>query len=74
MSATTNNLISVAHAIRTRRKALSLTQADLAELCGIQRQTVGRLENADPYVALGTAMAIADALGLHAQFGSVSSN
>jgi DNA-binding XRE family transcriptional regulator len=45
-----------------------LTQTDLAELCNIQRQTVGRLENADPSVALGTAMSVADVLGLDAQF------
>ena len=65
MSDTANNLSSVAGAIRSRRKALGLTQRDVAELCGVQRQTIGRLERADPSVSFGTATAVADALGLH---------
>ena len=74
MSATANNLTSLAIAIRSHRKALGLTQTDLAELCNIQRQTVGRLENADPSVALGTAMSVADVLGLDAQFAPAGSD
>lgn len=64
MSAMTNNLDVLATAIRERRKALRLTQQDLADLCDVQRQTIGRLEAADPTVAVGTAMAVADTLGL----------
>jgi len=64
MSVAANNLRGLATVIRDRRKALRLTQQDLADLCGVQRQTIGRLEAADPTVALGTAMAVADALGL----------
>ncbi len=64
MSAPANNLASLAVLIRDRRKALRLTQQDLADLCGVQRQTIGRLEAADPTVAVGTAMAVTDALGL----------
>jgi DNA-binding XRE family transcriptional regulator len=60
----TNNLDVLATAIRERRKALRLTQQDLADLCDVQRQTIGRLEAADPTVAVGTAMAVADTLGL----------
>jgi transcriptional regulator with XRE-family HTH domain len=63
MSDTANNLSSVAGAIRSQRRALGLTQRDVAELCGVQRQTIGRLERADPTVSFGTAMAVADALG-----------
>ena len=70
MSDTANNLNVMALAIHTRRKALGLTQLDLAELCSIQRQTVGRLENADPTVSLGTAMAVADVLGLETQLAA----
>lgn len=70
MSDTANILQPFAVAIRARRKALSLTQLDLAEMCNVQRQTIGRLECADPNVALGTAMAVADALGLAPQFGA----
>jgi len=64
MSDTMNNLMSTASAIKTRRKALGLTQRDVADLCNIQRQTVGRLERADPNVSFGTAMRVADALGI----------
>ena len=64
MSDTANNLSSVAGTIRSRRRALGLTQRDVAELCGVQRQTIGRLEMADPAVSLGTAMAVTDALGI----------
>ncbi len=64
MSATSNNITAFAMAVRDRRKALRLTQQDLADLCDVQRQTIGRLEAADPTVAVGTAMAVADALGL----------
>lgn len=64
MSTTANNLAGLATLIRDRRKALRLTQQDLADLCGVQRQTIGRLEAADPTVAVGTAMAVADVLGL----------
>lgn len=68
MSDTTNNLESTASAIKTRRKALGLTQRDVADLCSIQRQTVGRLERADPTVSFGTVMGVADALGLRIRF------
>jgi len=64
MAATSNNLDRLATRIRDRRKALRLTQQDLADLCDVQRQTIGRLEAADPTVAVGTAMAVTTALGL----------
>ncbi len=64
MYATANNLDGFATLISDRRKALGLTQHDLADLCGVQRQTIGRLEAADPTVAIGTAMAVTDALGI----------
>ena len=64
MYVTANNMDGLATLIRDRRKALGLTQQDLADLCGVQRQTIGRLEAADPTVAVGTAMAVTDALGI----------
>jgi len=67
MSAMANNMYGFARLIRSRRKALSLTQQDLADLCDVQRQTIGRLEAADPAVAVGTAMAVAEALGIRVQ-------
>ena len=65
MSATANNLTTFAALIRERRRALGLTQQDLADLSGVQRQTIGRLEAADPTVAVGTVMTVADTLGIH---------
>lgn len=51
-------------ALRQRRKALRLTQRDLAELVGVTRQTIGRLERGDPSIALGTALDVADVLNV----------
>jgi len=64
MSDTTNNLVTLAAILRSRRRALLLTQEDVGDLCNVQRQTIGRLENADPTVSLGTAMTVADVLGI----------
>ena len=72
MSPTANNLDNLARSIRIRRKALRLTQQDLADLCGVQRQTVGRLEDADPTVSVGIVMAVADALGIRISTGGIS--
>ena len=64
MSAVANNLGTFAGLLRARRKALRLTQEDVGDLSGVRRQTVGRLEAADPAVSVGTAMRIADVLGI----------
>jgi y4mF family transcriptional regulator len=50
--------------VRKRRKALRLTQTDVADLVGVTRQTIGRLERGDATVSLGTALAVAGALGI----------
>ncbi|VAW08600.1 hypothetical protein MNBD_ACTINO01-821 [hydrothermal vent metagenome] len=65
MSVIANNLDRLAALILERRKALSLTQQDVADLCGVQRQTIGRVEAADPTVAVGTVMDVVDTLGIH---------
>jgi transcriptional regulator with XRE-family HTH domain len=59
-----NQASSIGAAIRIRRRALRLTQRDVAELCGVQRQTIGRLESGDTAVSLGTALTVAKNLGL----------
>jgi len=64
MSVTANNLENLAKLLHARRKALRLTQEDVGDLSGVRRQTVGRLEAADPTVSVGTAMRIADVLGI----------
>lgn len=63
-SRTNNHTTSFGAAIRIRRKALRLTQQDVAELCGVQRQTIGRLESGDSSVSIGTAKSVANAIGL----------
>jgi len=44
MSDITNIYEGIGRAIRTRRKQLSMTQLDLAEITGLQRQTISRVE------------------------------
>ena len=60
-----NNLAEFAVMLRARRRLLRLTQEDVGDLCDVQRQTIGRLERADPAVSIGIAMAVADALGIN---------
>lgn len=45
--------------IRARRKALGLSQEELARKCGVSRQTVNAIENDryDPTLALAFALA-----------------
>jgi HTH-type transcriptional regulator/antitoxin HipB len=64
MSSTANIRPHIGAAIRSRRRALGLTQQDVADLCGVQRQTVGRLEADDPAISLQIAASVADAVGL----------
>ncbi|MFV9673285.1 MAG: helix-turn-helix domain-containing protein [Acidimicrobiia bacterium] len=64
MSPTANIQPRIGAAIRSRRKALGLTQQDVADLSGIQRQTVGRLEADHPEISLQIAVSVADAVGL----------
>lgn len=51
-------------AIRLRRKALHLTQEDLADLVGVNRRLVSELERGTGSAALRTALAVCNALGL----------
>jgi transcriptional regulator with XRE-family HTH domain len=64
MSAATNILSELAMHIKVRRKALGLSQQDVADMCDVQRQTIGRIESADPTVAVGTVTAVTDVLGI----------
>lgn len=50
--------------IRTRRAALSLSQADLAERVGVDKRQIRRYEAGQTYPALPVAVAIAKALGI----------
>ena len=64
MSDLTNTLDELATLIRTRRKALGLSQQDVADMCDVQRQTIGRIESADPSVAVGTVATVTNVLGI----------
>ena len=50
--------------MRTRRRQLGLTQQDVADLTGLARYTIGRVEKGDPGTQLDTLGRVADAVGL----------
>ncbi|OFW66534.1 MAG: hypothetical protein A2Z12_01925 [Actinobacteria bacterium RBG_16_68_21] len=50
--------------IRARRKQLKLTQQDVADLTGLARYTIGRVEKGDAGTQLATLGRVADAVGL----------
>lgn len=50
--------------IAAGRRRLRRTQADLAERAGVSRETVSRVENGDPRVAVGTVLELATLVGL----------
>ena len=60
---------SIATAIRLRRKALGLTQAEAALLADLDRKTLGEIENArgNRGVSLRNLLAIAEVLGLEVE-------
>ena len=55
----------IGKAIRIRRKQLKLTQQDVADLAGLARYTIGRVEKGDSGTQLGTLSRIAGAVGLN---------
>ncbi len=64
MSDIANITLSIGAAIRTRRKQLGMTQLDVAEIAGLQRQTIGRVETGNEAVAVATVARVAAAVGL----------
>ena len=52
-------------AIRARRKALGLTQEDVAAQVGVSRITVGAVENGKDTAHVGIVLQICRDLGLH---------
>ncbi len=63
MSDTANILKGLGGTIRSRRRSLGLTQQDLADLAGVQRQTIGRIESGSGG-DVPTLLEVCDALGL----------
>jgi transcriptional regulator with XRE-family HTH domain len=51
-------------ALKSRRKRLEMTQLEVANLSGVNRETVVRAERGDEGVSLGTLTRIARAVGL----------
>src|SRR6266542_989262 len=58
------NRMNVAEVIRSRRAALGLTQAQLAEAAGVDKRQIRRYEANETHPTLPVAMAIARVLGI----------
>ena len=56
--------VALGAAIKSRRKRLGMTQLEVANLSGVNRETVVRAEAGDEGVAIGTLARIALAVGL----------
>lgn len=50
--------------IRARRRALDLTQSELADVVGVNRRVIGELERGKESVQLSIALRVVEALGL----------
>lgn len=57
-------LRGVGQVLREARMAKKLTQAEAALVTGVCRQTLARIENGDPSVALGPVGRYAEAMGI----------
>ena len=55
----------VAAAVRGRRQALGLSQAELASMAGVSRDWMNYFEGGKPTVELAHVLRVLDALGLH---------
>lgn len=51
-------------AIRARRRAQKVTQAELAAICGVGTRFVSELERGKPTMALGKVLAVIQGVGL----------
>lgn len=58
------DLLTLAATIRAARTTVGLTQAQLALVSGVGRDTIIALENARPSVSLGSALRVMKGLGL----------
>ena len=64
MSEIVNDPDSIARIVRSRRKELSLTQVELAELSEVSARFIFDLENAKPTIAMDKFQKVREALGL----------
>ena len=61
---TANTIKTIGAAIRTRRKRIGMTQQDVADIAGLQRQTISRVEAGNNAVAVATVARVAAVVGL----------
>lgn len=66
MTDTSNIRGEIGSAIRSRRRTLGLSQQDVADLIGVQRQTVGRIESGGD-TDFSTLVRLGAAVGLEFQ-------
>ncbi|MGN6406098.1 type II toxin-antitoxin system Y4mF family antitoxin [Sinomonas sp.] len=59
-----DTMARIAAAVRDRRRALELTQQDVADLAGVSERFVRFVEQSKPSVRLDALAAVLDALGL----------
>jgi len=64
MSDITNIFVKIGTEIRSRRKRLGMTQLDVAEMTGLQRQTISRVESGNSSVTIASVERIATVVGL----------
>lgn len=62
--------LSAKIAVRWARHDAGLTQAELAKRIGVSQQQIARLEHPDYNPTLETLEKVAEALGVHARFGT----
>jgi HTH-type transcriptional regulator/antitoxin HipB len=64
MTYTDDTVKAIARRLRDRRRQLKLTQQDVADLAGLARYTVVRVEGGDPGAQFDTVRRMAEAVGL----------
>ena len=64
MSDITNIFEKIGAEIRIRRKRLGMTQLDVAEMTGLQRQTISRVESGNSSATIASVERIATVVGL----------
>ncbi len=57
-------MVELAAALRSRRRELGLTQAELADLSGVSERSVRALEAGKETARIDTLVAVAESLGL----------
>jgi len=59
-----NEVLRLGRELRRRRRALGLTQAELAALCNVGNRFVSELENGKPSLEIARVLKVLEAVGL----------